>query len=509
MKAGVAWMLLAGCGLRLAAQVPGEALRLGHREALATALRNNLQVPIAREVEAEARSRALQEEGAFDPELEVKAQGDRTVSFLDQAQPSGPVLEQRNATDSLGITGKVSQNLPWGASWEFSCAPSYTSSSSRIAGALDPSGLPMPPYRTTTPFPYSGQFTAKYAHHLLRGAGRTAATSRREAARKDAEAADPAYRLAVTNLVAAVENQYWDLAFAEKHLASKRTALDLARKLLQENTIRVQVGTMAPIEVISAESQVAQAEQDIIACEVEVQNARAALLRSIYPGAGAPAALELADDLVQEHTRLEEADALRMALDRRMELRAARLGLEATRIRARATADLLRPRLDASVSLTGTAGDHDHPGAVQGDLAGLRNPGCGCALTFAVPLFNRTAKGRHAQARAVLRKEELKLRDLELEVALEVGRALRSAEAARKGVEAAAKTRRFQEQNLEAERRKLEHGLSTSFTVLQVMTSLDKSRSEELRSRLAYAKAVTVMQTAVGNLLEARDLVLN
>ena len=99
-----------------------------------------------------------------------------------------------------------------------------------------------------------------------------------------------------------------------------------------------------------------------------------------------------------------------------------------------------------------------------------------------MPLFNRTAKGRHAQARAVLRKEELKLRDLELEVALEVGRALRSAEAARKGVEAAAKTRRFQEQNLEAERRKLEHGLSTGFTVLQVMTSLDKSRSEELRS---------------------------
>ena len=138
-----------------------------------------------------------------------------------------------------------------------------------------------------------------------------------------------------------MENQYRDLAFAEKHLASKRTALDLARKLLQENTIRVQVGTMAPIEVISAESQVAQAEQDIIACEVEVQNARAALLAPSILAQGPPPPLNWPMTWSRSSTRLEEADALRMALDRRMELRAARLGLEATRIRARATADLL------------------------------------------------------------------------------------------------------------------------------------------------------------------------
>ena len=136
---------------------------------------------------------------------------------------------------------------------------------------------------------------------------------------------------------------------------------------------------------------------------------------------------------------------------------------------------------------------------MNGDLAGFRNPGYTLGLSFALPLQNREARGRHAAARAHLSAQELRLRDQELSVALEVRKALRDVEAAEKGVQASAKTRHFQEKSLEGERTKLEHGLSTSFTVLQVMTSLEEARSAELKAQIHYAKAVTTMRWPRGS----------
>jgi len=142
---------------------------------------------------------------------------------------------------------------------------------------------------------------------------------------------------------------------------------------------------------------------------------------------------------------------------------------------------------------------------VHSDLAGFRNPGYTFGLTLAFPIRNREARGRRSAARADLLHQELRLRDQELSIALEVSKALRTVEAAAKGVKAAAKTRYFQEKNMDAERQKFENGLSTHFTVLQVMTNLDSARNDELTSQIKYAKAVTAMEVAVGNLMEARN----
>ena len=100
-------------------------------------------------------------------------------------------------------------------------------------------------------------------------------------AQKNAQAADYTFQLAIINLVASTEGQYWDLVYAERYLANKKVSLELAQKQLKENTIRMQVGTMAPIDVTSAEAQVAQAEQDIIAAEAALANAKDALIRSM------------------------------------------------------------------------------------------------------------------------------------------------------------------------------------------------------------------------------------
>jgi outer membrane protein TolC len=194
-----------------------------------------------------------------------------------------------------------------------------------------------------------------------------------------------------------------------------------------------------------------------------------------------------------------------MALARRVELKEARAGREIAKARESAAGNHARPKLDAYVAYSGASGNYGGLGAVHEDLAGFRNPGYTFGLTFAFPIRNREARGRRSAARADLLHQELRLRDQELSIALEVSKALRAVEAAAKGVKAAAKTRYFQEKNMDAEKQKFENGLSTNFTVLQVMTNLDSARNDELTSQIKYAKAVTAMEVAVGNLMEARN----
>ena len=111
-----------------------------------------------------------------------------------------------------------------------------------------------------------------------------------------------------------------------------------------------------------------------------------------------------------------------------------------------------------------------------------------------------------AQARANERSSQLSLKDKELEILLDVRRAIRNVDAAEKGVEASKKTRLFREKDLDAEQKKFENGMSTNFLVLSKQNDLDSARSSELQAQITYAKAVTALEQTVGNLLEARNL---
>ena len=115
------------------------------------------------------------------------------------------------------------------------------------------------------------------------------------------------------------------------------------------------------------------------------------------------------------------------------------------------------------------------------------------------------AKGNLSAARANLRGSELSLRDQELSITNAVRQAVRTIDATEKSVKAAEKTRILQEKTLEAEQKKFDNGMSTNFNVLQYMTQLDAARSAEVQAQVAYATAVTQLEVAVGNLLEARN----
>jgi outer membrane protein TolC len=474
--------------------------KLTLQSAIETSLKNNLQVQIAVETRDFTRAGVLIEQGVFDWNLTSgltiqKTQDARVGSNF----TGGPLTTSESTNFYRALTVGSTKAFGWGGNLSLNYAPTYS------FGKGTQNGAPLSP----TTNPYDGSFTATYTQSLLRNFGRDTTESRLIVARKGAQAADLGFQKSIIDLVASTESLYWDVVFGQRNLENKQQALALAQKQLKENQIRVQVGTLAPIEVTSSEASVAQREQDIIAADAQFLNAKDALIRALYPSAERPTNLELADAPSVKPLEMDEASAEKLALTNRIELKSARLDMESKQILETAAANRILPQLDAFASYNGNAANQtasDGLSAVNKDLSKGTYPGYTVGLQFAIPIENRAARGNQAQARANRRQSELNLRDLELGITLEVRTAFRNVDASAKGVAAAEKTRYFREKDLEAEQKKFENGMSTNFLVLSKQNDLDTAKSNELQSQITYAKAVTALEKALGHLLEARKL---
>jgi len=496
-------MLLVCCGLAAQAPATGEVKRLSLRDAIQTSLQYNLQVDIAQQTREVTRAGVTIAEGPFDWNLSATAEAQR----LDNAYtiPTGfktnPYSNETTTTFNRSLVSDLNKNTTWGGNIDLNYSPTYSAQKGLYFNSPVPANNG--PFGSTVP--YTGSFTATYTQSLLQGFGTQVTTAPLVIAKKNSEAADYTFQLAIINLVATTETQYWAVVYAQKNLQNYQIALQLAQKQLNENNIRLQVGTMAPLDVTAAEAQVAQAEQNIIAGQAALDNAKDALIRALYPNAERPAGLELTDAPTLSHIQTDEATAVKMALERRVELKAARITKDINDLGLSVAQNKVLPQLNAFVAYNGASNSYNSLSPVNTDLSSLNYPGYTVGLKFAVPIQNRTAKGNLSVARANLRSSELNLRDLELSITLAVRTAVRNIDATEKGVKAAEKTRYLQEKTLEAEQKKFENGMSTNFNVLQDMTNLDAARSAETQAQINYANAVTALEQAVGNLMEARN----
>ncbi|MEI6471057.1 MAG: TolC family protein [Holophagaceae bacterium] len=478
----------------VAQEAPKAPTKLSLQTAIETSLKNNLQVQIATETRTSTVAGVMVEQGSFDWNL---TSGLTLSKSQDGFKTPAATLESTTQSRSLSVGS--TKAFEWGGNLSLNYTPRYSFSSGSALGGS-----------TTTP--YDGSLSATYTQSLLRGFGREATESRLIVARLGAQAADLTFVKSIIDLVASTETLYWDVVFAQRNLVNKRQALELAQKQLRENQIRVQVGTLAPIEVTSSEASVAQREQEIIAAEAQDLNSKDALIRALYPSSERPAGLELTDAPGVKPMGMDEATAEKRALASRIELKTARLDLKTRQVLETAAVNRTLPQLDAFATYSGNAASQiasEGITAVNKDLSKAAYPGYSIGLQFSMPIQNRAAKGSLAQSRASRRQSELNLKDLELGITLEARQALRNVEASAKGVAAAEKTRYFREKDLEAEQKKFENGMSTNFLVLSKQNDLDTAKSAELQAQITYAKAITAQEKAVGNLLEARKLVVN
>jgi outer membrane protein TolC len=496
-------MLLACCGLAAQSADQAAPLRLSLRDALQIALQNNLQVDIARQTREATMAGVQIAQGAFDWNANALVQ----TSKLENATtaPSGfkntpPIVTETNNYQKQLQAG-LTKAFTWGGSLNLIYNPAWQYESGSYAGSTNPAQNG--PFSTS--YPYYSQFTATYNQNLLQGFGTEITTAPLVIARKQGETADYTFQLAMINLVAATEGQYWAVVQAQRQVDADKLSLQTAQKQLDENNIRLKVGTMAPLDIVSAEAQVASAEQTIIGDQAKLDNAKDALIRALYNNAPRPAGLELTDQPNLGHSQLSEDEAVKMALERRLELKQDALTNDVNRLNLTVAQDKVRPSLGAFVTYTGNTNDYNSFGPTNSDLAKANYPGYTVGLKFAMPIQNNAAKGGVVQARANLREGELNMRSQQLDITLAARTAVRSVKADEESVKAAAKTVYFQEQTLEAEQKKFDNGMSTNFNVLQDMSNLDAARSKEIQAQIQYANDVTALEQAVGDLLEARN----
>jgi outer membrane protein TolC len=333
-------------------------------------------------------------------------------------------------------------------------------------------------------------------------------------AKKNREISDVQFREIVVNILATTKQQYYNLIAALDNLEAQRKSLALAQKLLDENQIKVKVGTMAPLDVVQAQSEVASREADVIVAENTVVNAEDTLKRSIFP-ANDPAtwALQIVprDRPTAEPYPVDEATAIKNALQSRTDIVQARLQLERADYGIQYTKSQLLPQLDfiGSYGAAGVGGTQLIRDGFGGPVIDTIPGGYGDALSsvfgndfptwrvgvqLSYPILNRQAKAAAAQARITKDQQLASYRRLELQVATEVRNAARAVETNFKRVDATKAARVLQEQRLDAEEKKFAAGMSTNFFVTQAQRDLALAEVNEVQAIADYRKSIVSFQ---------------
>jgi outer membrane protein len=338
--------------------------------------------------------------------------------------------------------------------------------------------------------------------------------------KKNQEITDVQLRQQVIATSRAVRLAYWTLVGARYNLGVAQASLDISRQTLRDNRTRVEVGTMAPIDVVGQEAEVARNEEAAIIAAAQIDEAEDALRRLIFDPQSADfwtMDLELAD-APQVPTTQADVDvdgAVRAALEKRTDLIQLRKQLEVSQINLDLANDARKPTVNAQVSygLNALGGvqrvrDPSDPfggevintverrfGSVLGDLFGLDFPTWSVGLQVVYPLGNSSQKVAATRSRLQLEQQQLSLRSSELNVASEVRSVARNVNTSRKRVESTTSARVFSERQLDAARKKFAVGLAQSIDVLIAQRDLANSRFSELSAIIDYVKSLVEYET--------------
>jgi outer membrane protein TolC len=354
-----------------------------------------------------------------------------------------------------------------------------------------------------------------FRQHLLQGFGIAPNNRFIRIAKNNREISDVAFRLQVTTTVTQIENIYWNLVNASEDVKAKQRALDLANRLLTDNQKQVKIGTLAPIEVVRAQSQVASASQDLLVSQTNLQLQQLLMKNAISRNLVDPqlmAAEVLPTDTMQVpavEPVVPTEDLIAEALSHRAELAVANIDLTNRGINTRAAKNALLPTLDL-VGSYGTTG----MGGVPTTLApNAPTTGFGDALSSAfsndfptytvgfnlnIPIRNRAAQAIQIRSQLEYRQAQMRVQQLENQIRIEVRNAQIGVQQNRARVEAARKGRQLAYETMDAEQKKYALGASTTYNVLQTQQALSAAESNLITATAAYEQSKVEMDRATG-----------
>jgi len=314
-------------------------------------------------------------------------------------------------------------------------------------------------------------------------------------------------RLKIITTVTAVENAYYELIFAQTNLLVAQQALVLAQTQLDQDQQRVQVGSLAPLDVQQDEAQTASSKAGLIAAQYTLsidQNTLKNLITDAYaewhgtniqPTATLEAPMQLFD----------LQDSWGKGMTERPDLLQARLNVEDQGIQLKFSQNQIFPELD----LLGTYG---YNGAGQelsdslGQISKSDRPFYSYGAQISVPLSNTGPRNQYKTAKATLQQVVLQLKQLEQNVMVDIDNAVKQAQSSYESVDATRQARIYAEAALDAEQKKYAVGKSTTFTVLQLQNNLTAARSNEIRALANYNEALVNLAAAEGSTIERNGI---
>lgn len=479
---------------------PGGVRELSLEQSVELALERNLDIQVSR---LEPQSVDLVIAGlrnTFRPVLST------TLGERDQVQPptsqlnGGTSVTNATATYNFG----VSQSMPW-----FGGQYSVVFNNSRLAtnnlfANFNPS------YNTT--------LTAQYVQPLLRGFRIDNTRQQLQVNQINRDISEQSVRATVTQTVANVRNAYWDLVFARSSVDVARRALDLAERLVADNQARVEVGTLAPLDIVQAQAEAATRRQTLAAAEATASTAELTLKRFLVSGTEDPLwrqELVPVDVPSLEAPPTDVESAIRRAIADRTDIATSRKNLESNEVNMSFFKNQSRPGLDltASYGAQGLGGTQfirqgsglgstivgTIPGGYPDALDVLFNrsfPTWNVALTFSYPLFGNQAEAQYARARVQRQQAQTRLRALEVSIAAEVANAAFTVQANLRRVESARAARELAQKRLEAEQSRFEVGLTTNYFVVQAQRDMRDAENTELRALADYRKSLVNFERA-------------
>jgi outer membrane protein len=478
------------------------AVALSVKEAVIRALKNNPDLDIQRLQVAIASAQIDVARGEFEPFAFAQGTFTQRRDPFFSANPFGtgglnPItgLESgltTNPSDIWSYGAGFRQKTPLGTSYEIRYDDTRRTTENRFA--LNPSWTP--------------SMTVSITQPLLRGLGISVNRALVTVARENRNISSQAFRDLAIQTAFQVEAAYWAYVYTVGQRQVAEAALKTAQDLLEVNRRKLEAGSLAPIEVVVAESGVASRVDAVITARAQVFNARDRLMRLIEPPGSA--ARWNVDIIPLDAPRLEETpiDVEReyaTALERRPDLLSLQHTIAADRARlVRAENDEL-PQLDliGSWSELGLGNTHhnSHSALLDG---GFYDWSVG--LNFSYPLFNLAARGAADQERYAIRQDRKRVESLELGIVLDVRLAVRDVIAGRERIRATEKAVELAARQLDEEKKRLEVGLATNHDVLLFEQDLTQARTDRLKAQTDYEIAKSQLARVTATILERRGI---
>ena len=498
--AGTRVVVPIGSGQRQAQPLPeGDRIELSLPQAIELALRNALDLDVASLSYQRTGFGIGAASGIFDPSVTA------SVNTSSRETPT---------TSSFQAPASKSQRFDLGIGGLTELGTQYSLGFGGVRSD-SPTKTTIPGYVEINPT-FSAGLTASVTQPLLQGFGRDVNTRLVVQSRLAQDASAWDFVASVQTAVQLVENAYWDLVYALANLDSKKEGLDRANDFNRITRIKIDVGALAPIEVVQTEVTIAQREQEIILAEGQIGDAQDRLKRllNVTDLSTWNRPIVPTDKPGEEKVEIDVEAGIRSALEVRPEVKQALIDIESRKISLVYNRNELKPRLDAkgAYGLSGVGFNNDvvKEGSSYSDafsqIGSWDYPNWSIGLNFAIPLRNRTAKANVAIALTDLELSRTGLALLKQNITLEVRTAARNVDTARRSVAAARKARELADRNLDAEQKKFDNGMTTSFTVAQVQNDLTTARSNELLAIAGYLKSMVSWHRAVGDLLPTKHV---